>query len=109
MYNRKIPFVGGLDKLSKMISKTEGLEGANGAIEAVMDKSGITDVMIEHYMGVGLLSGVSTQIANLMGGMGVATVMQPIEKMVGKFWGGHSKSEAVHELIDGYVGLFGGL
>jgi hypothetical protein len=103
-----IPFAGGLDKLSKMISKTESLEGANGAIEAVMDKSGITDVMIEHYMGVGLLSGVSTQIANLMGGMGVATVMQPIEKMVGKFWGGHSKSQAVHELIDGYVGLFGG-
>lgn len=106
--SNSIPFSGGIDKLSKMISKTESLEGANGAIEAVMDKSGVTDVMIEHYMGVGLLSGISTQVANLMGGMGVATVMQPIEKMVGKIWGGHSKSEAVHELIDGYVGLFGG-
>jgi hypothetical protein len=106
--SNSIPFSGGIDKLSKMISKTESLEGANGAIEAVMDKSGITDVMIEHYMGVGLLSGISTQVANLMGGMGVATVMQPIEKMVGKIWGGHSKSQAVHELIDGYAGLFGG-
>jgi len=103
-----VPYKGGLDKLSEMIAKVDSLEGVEGTIEAVMNKSGVTDVMMEYYMGVGLLSGVSTQLANLMGGLGVATVMQPIEKMTGKFWGGHSKSEAVHELIDGYVGLFGG-
>ena len=104
-----VPFVGGLDKLSEMIAKTDSVEGVNGTIDAVMNKSGITDVMMEYYMGVGLLSGISTQLANLMGGMGVATVMQPVEKMVGRIWGDLSTTpEAVKELIDGYVGLFGG-
>lgn len=94
-----------LDKLSKMIQKTESMEGANAAVDAVMNKAGVVDMMIEHYMGVGLLSAISTNIANITAGMTLATVMQPAEKAFAKAFAGNAP-EAVQELVDGYLGLF---
>ena len=94
-----------LDKLSRMIQKTESMEGANAAVDAAMNKAGVVDVMIEHYMGVGLLSAISTNIANIGAGMTLATVMQPAEKAFAKAFAGNAP-EAVQELVDGYIGLF---
>lgn len=105
-----IPFSGGLDTLSKMIAKTDNMKQANGAIEAVMNKSGVISTMIEHYLGVGLLSGMSTQVANLLGGVGVAAGTQPVEKALSsafkRMWGFGDKGTIARDLMDNYVALF---
>ena len=95
--------------MAQMIADADSPQALDNVLRTITEKSGLTDIFIEHYMGVGLLSGIKTQFANLFGSGGVALGVQPAEmyfqNMWKKFLGHQYKDNAVAEHVAGYHGL----
>jgi hypothetical protein len=95
--------------MAQMIADADSPQALDNVLKTITEKSGLTDIFVEHYMGVGLLSGIKTQLANLFGTGGVALGVQPAEmffqNMWKKFLGHQYKDSATVELVAGYQGL----
>jgi hypothetical protein len=103
---------GAFEIMAKMVNDADNIRQLEGTLESALEKSGLSDIFIEHYMGMGLLSGISTNWANLIGGTSVMLGVQPTEIYFKNLWSramGHQyKDQAFTEYMAGLTGFVDG-
>jgi hypothetical protein len=101
-----------MNNIAKMIKQAENPVQLEGTLEAITEKSGLTDILMENYMAWGMLSGKGTHTANLIGGTLIGVGTQPAEHYFKNLWkralGLEYKDQASREYAAGLIGLLRG-